>query len=120
MSLTEARFHDLVDDVQLNVENTFDGEYMDDEAFQDLGLDVDIENSSGVLTIEFSNGSKLIFSRQEPLRQLWLATLSGAFHFDYDEEKKYWICGKTDELLKEVLVRVTKDQAGVDLEFDEI
>ena len=58
MSLTEARFHALVDALQLAVEDAFDAS----------GLDVDLENSGGVLTVRFDNGSQLIFSRQEPLR----------------------------------------------------
>ncbi|WP_349971268.1 iron donor protein CyaY [Pseudomonas caspiana] len=110
MSLTEARFHDLVDATQQNLEDIFD----------DSGLDVDIENSAGVLTIKFENGTQLIFSRQEPLRQLWLAARSGGFHFDYDEEEKRWSCDTSDELLSEMLKRFTLEQAGVELDFDEI
>lgn len=110
MSLTEARFHDLVDATQQSLEDIFD----------DSGLDVDLENSAGVLTVKFENGSQLIFSRQEPLRQLWLAARSGGFHFDYDEEEKRWGCDSSDELLSEMLTRITLEQAGVELDFDEI
>ena len=110
MSLTEARFHDLVDATQQNLEDVFD----------ESGLDVDLENSAGVLTVKFENGSQLIFSRQEPLRQLWLAARSGGFHFDYDEEEKRWTHDTTDELLSEMLARLTQEQAGVELDFDEI
>lgn len=56
MSLTEARFHDTVDATQQNLEDVFD----------ESGLDLDIENSAGVLTVKFENGTQLIFSRQEP------------------------------------------------------
>jgi CyaY protein len=110
MSLTEARFHDLVDATQEKLEDIFD----------ESGLDVDLENSAGVLTVKFENGAQLIFSRQEPLRQLWLAARSGGFHFDYDEEEKRWSCDSSDELLSEMLARFVKEQAGIDLEFDEI
>ncbi len=110
MSLTEARFHDLVDATQQALEDIFD----------ESGLDVDLENSAGVLTVKFENGSQLIFSRQEPLRQLWLAARSGGFHFDYDEEEKRWSHETSDELLSEMLARLTLEQAGVELDFDEI
>ncbi|MHA6578435.1 iron donor protein CyaY [Pseudomonas yamanorum] len=110
MSLTEARFHDLVDSTQQALEDIFD----------DSGLDVDLENSAGVLTVKFENGTQLIFSRQEPLRQLWLAARSGGFHFDYDEEESRWTHDTTDELLSEMLARLTQEQAGVELDFDEI
>jgi len=108
MSLSEARFHDLVDAVQQTIEDVFD----------DSDLDLDLENSGGVLTVRFENGSQLIFSRQEPLRQLWLAARSGGFHFDYDEEQGGWICDSSDELLSEMLVRICREQAGVELEFE--
>ena len=110
MSLTEARFHDLVDTTQQGLEDIFD----------DSGLDVDLENSAGVLTVKFESGQQLIFSRQEPLRQLWLAARSGGFHFDYDEEEKRWSNDTSDELLSEMLARITLEQAGVELDFDEI
>eukprot|EP01030_Chromulinospumella_sphaerica_P008926 gene8926-8736_t len=102
MSLTEARFHDLVDATQQALEDIFD----------ERGLDGDLENSAGVLTVKFENGSQLIFSRQEPLRQLWLAARSGGFHFDYDEEEKRWSHDTSDELLSEMLARITQEQAG--------
>ncbi|RMS22610.1 Protein CyaY [Pseudomonas coronafaciens pv. garcae] len=107
MSLTEARFHDLVDATQQNIEDVFD----------ESGLDVDLENSAGVLTVKFEGGSQLIFSRQEPLRQLWLAAKSGGFHFDYDEDESRWACDTSDELLSEMLARMTLEQAGADLDF---
>ncbi|MDP3978453.1 MAG: iron donor protein CyaY [Pseudomonas sp.] len=110
MSLTEARFHDLVDTVQQAVEDIFD----------DSDLDLDLENSAGVLTVRFENGTQLIFSRQESIRQLWLAARSGGFHFDFDEASEHWICDSSDELLGEMLARITLEQAGVSLEFDEL
>jgi len=108
MSLTEARFHDLVDATQQTLEDVFD----------DSGLDIDLEISAGVLTVKFENGTQLIFSRQEPLRQLWLAAVSGGFHFDYDEESERWMCDKSEEQLGEMLERIVKQQAGAELDFE--
>ncbi|POG05076.1 iron donor protein CyaY [Pseudomonas putida] len=110
MSLSEARFHDLVDATQQALEDLFD----------ESGLDLDMENSGGVLTVKFEGGAQLIFSRQEPLRQLWLADRSGGFHFDYDEENGKWVCEKSEELLGEMLERVVWERAGEKLDFDEI
>jgi len=108
MSLTDARFHDLVDAIQQALE-----ELLEDHAD-------DIEISAGMMTIKFDNGSQLIISRQEPLHQLWLAARSGGYHFDYDEESGKWRCEKSDELLGEVLHQAVKEQAGVELDFEEI
>ncbi|MQT59346.1 iron donor protein CyaY [Pseudomonas sp. FSL R10-0399] len=110
MSLTEARFHDLVDATQQQLEDVFD----------ESDLDVDLENSAGVLTVKFEGGAQLIFSRQEPLRQLWLAAKSGGFHFDYDEESSRWVCDTSEELLSEMVQRLTLEHTGADLDFDEI
>ncbi len=110
MSLSEARFHDLVDAAQQAVEDIFD----------DSDLDLDLENSAGVLTVRFENGSQVILSRQEALRQLWVAALSGVFHLDYDEAQGLWICDTSEEPLGELLTRVTREQAGEELEFDEL
>ncbi|WP_068825139.1 iron donor protein CyaY [Pseudomonas sp. BMS12] len=110
MSLSEARFHDLVDAAQQAVEDIFD----------DSDLDLDLENSAGVLTVRFENGTQLILSRQEPLRQLWVAARSGGFHFDYDADQGLWICDTSEEPLGELLGRVTREQAGEELDFEEL
>jgi CyaY protein len=107
MSLSEARFHDLVDGVQTTLEDIFD----------DSGLDLDLENSGGVLTVRFENGSQLIVSRQPPVRQLWLAARSGGFHFDYDEASTRWLSDSNGEVLSAFLQRITREQAGIELEF---
>ncbi len=110
MSLSEARYHDLIDAAQQEIEDVFD----------DSDLDVDLENSAGVLTIGFENGTQVILSRQEPLRQLWVAARSGGFHFDYDEQSARWICDTSEEPLGELMARVTREQTGSDLEFEEL
>ena len=110
MSLSEARFHDLVDAVQEEIEDVFDHS----------GLDLDLENAGGVLTVRFENGSQLILSRQAPLRQLWVAAKSGGFHFDYDEASSLWICDANDERLGELLARVTEEQGGEALDFEDL
>lgn len=110
MSLSEACFHD-----RLDVAGAGRG-----DIFDDSDLDLDLENSDGVLTVRFENGSQVILSRQEALRQLWVAARSGGFHFDYDEEQGLWIRDTSEEPLGELLTRVTREQAGEELEFDEL
>ncbi|MFC3608164.1 iron donor protein CyaY [Stutzerimonas tarimensis] len=110
MPLSEARFHDLVDSTQQAIEDVFD----------DSDLDVDLENSAGVLTIEFDTGSQLIISRQPALRQLWLAARAGGFHFDYNDENGCWLCEATDETLGEMLTRACREQGGEALEFEDM
>ena len=107
MTLSPARFHALVDAVQESVENVFD----------DSDLDIDLENSGGVLTVRFESGSQLILSRQEALAQLWVAARSGGFHFDYDSDSQRWLCDSGSEPLGELLARVALEQGGEALDF---
>ncbi|TWI57524.1 CyaY protein [Pseudomonas duriflava] len=106
-SLNEARFYDLVETTQQAVEDILD----------QTDLDLDVENSGGILTVRFENGTQIIFSRQPPLRQLWVAARSGGYHFDYDEASGQWICDSTKEPLGILLSRVTREQIGDDVDF---
>lgn len=101
-TMSEARFHDLVDALQQQVEDAFD----------DSDLDLDLENAGGVLTVRFENGSQLILSRQAPLRQLWVAAKSGGFHFDYDEASGLWRHDGSQEPLGALLNRATLEQGA--------
>jgi len=91
-----------------------------EDVFDHSGLDADLENSGGVLTVRFENGTQLIFSRQPALRQLWVAARSGGFHFDYDESASLWICDANDERLGELLTRVTQEQGGEAIDFEDL
>ena len=94
-----------------------------DETFHELEMaldevegDIDYETSGGVLTIEFDNGTTMVFSRQPPTKQLWLAARSGGFHFEFDEVQSDW-CGTRDgQLFRPFVVSQIKEQGGV--EFD--
>lgn len=70
--ISESEFNSRVDDTLLAIEEVLDG----------ADSDLDYENSGGVLTVICENGQQVIFTRQAPVRQLWLATPEGGFHFD--------------------------------------
>lgn len=93
MSLSNSQFHDLVDTTQINLEDIIDNS----------DVDIDIENSAGILTLTFENQHQLILSRQEPLKQLWLADRTGGFHFDYDSNQAAWYCAGTEQTLGQML-----------------
>src|SRR5690606_32116122 len=110
MSLSEARYHDLIDAVQVEIEDVFD----------DSGLDVDLEHSAGVLTVRFEDGSQLIFSRQEPLRQLWVALRPGGVHLASHASSERWLSDAGPASLGELLPGVTLEPPGEALEFEEL
>jgi CyaY protein len=88
------------------------------DAIDDSGADIDYEEVGGVLTLEFDNGSKIIFSKQPPAIQLWMAARSGGFHFDYDADSQQWVCdsGEREELFQ-MLSRLSTEQGGVAIEL---
>jgi CyaY protein len=70
--MSEALFHERVDNLFLQVEEILD----------EAQGDIDFVNSSGLLTITCENTSQIILSRQPPLQQVWLACMAGGLHFE--------------------------------------
>ena len=83
------------------------------DAVDNSGADIDYDEIGGVLTLEFTDGSKIIFSKQGAMNQLWMAAKAGGFHFDYNEDTKQWLCDSGDkEELYSMLSRLSSEQAG--------
>ena len=106
--MNESEFHSIADQTIEAIQ----------DAIENSGADIDYEETGGVLTLEFDNESKIIFSKQPPARQLWMAARSGGFHFDYDSQKQRWICdsGANEELFA-MLSRLSSQQGGEDVEL---
>ena len=101
--MNESELHELADQTIEALQDAID----------ESGDDIDFVESGGVLTLEFENGSKIIFSKQPAMSQLWMAAISGGFHFDYDEIKKTWVCDSGDkEELVSMFNRLASEQAG--------
>jgi len=106
--MNESEFHAIADQAIENIQDAIDNS----------GADIDYEEAGGVLTLEFENGSKIIFSKQPPARQLWMAARSGGYHFDYDHEKEQWLCdsGNNEELYA-MLSRLSSEQGEDSIEL---
>jgi len=91
-----------------------------EEILDDAESDLDYEAQGGMMTIKCENGSQLIFTRQPPLKQLWLATRHGGYHFDYDTTANSWCRDSDGASLAEVLTQAFADQAGETLDFTDI
>ena len=88
--MNESEFNDVVDDLLVAIEDAIE------EVCDETGVDIDYETTSGILTLEFSNGSQIIINRHAPLNQIWVAAKTGGFHFDFDNDKKQWICSSVE------------------------
>ena len=106
--MNESEFVDLADETIESIQSAID----------DSGAAIDYDEINGVLTLEFDNGSKIIFSKQTPAKQLWMAAKAGGFHFDYDEADQQWICDSGDkENLHTMLNRFSSEQSGESIQI---
>jgi CyaY protein len=78
--MNESKFNELAELTMISIE----------QAIEDCGAEIDYDNISDILTLEFENGSKIIINKQTPTSQLWVAARSGGFHFDYDDASMSW------------------------------
>ncbi len=101
--MNEAEFHRQVSQILLRVE----------QAVEDSGVDIDFENAGDILTLEFTNGSKVIINKQAAANQIWVAARAGGFHFSFDAGKKLWLNDQGGEELFTQLSRLASEQAGV-------
>lgn len=101
--MSESEFNELIDTTFAALEHALDA----------IDADLDYETSGGVLTVEFDNDTKLVFSRQPPTRQLWLAARSGGFHFAYDTDARDWRDTREGKLFRPFVVQQMQDQGDV-------
>jgi len=101
--MNESEFQEIADQTIEDIQDAIDAS----------GADIDYDDIGGVLTLEFENGSKIIFSKQGAMNQLWMAAKSGGYHFDFSEDTEQWICDSGDnEELYSMLSRLSTEQAG--------
>ena len=101
--MNESEFREIADQTIEDIQDAIDA----------CGADIDYDDIGGVLTLEFENGSKIIFSKQGAMNQLWMAAKSGGYHFDFIEDAEQWICDSGDnEELYSMLSRLSTEQAG--------
>lgn len=74
--------------------------------------DLDMDIVDGVLKIEFEDGGQIIVNRQEPLRQLWVASPLGPAHFSFDAGRGAWLDDKTGATLMDTLSRAFTQKLG--------
>ncbi|PXF29463.1 frataxin [Pokkaliibacter plantistimulans] len=105
--MTESEFHQQVDDTLEQVETILD----------DAESDLDVNLNNGILTVICENGSRIILTRQTPVKQLWLATKQDGYHFDWDSDEGCWLEKAKGGTLAERLQEALHAQAGETLTF---
>ena len=107
-NMTESEFNEKVEDTLEAIEALLDNE---------AETDLDYDTVGGVLTIICENRSQIIFTRQAPVSQLWVATVDGGYHFDFSDDLNTWVLDSDQTPLSTFLSATFAKQAGEDLTF---
>ncbi|TQS32926.1 hypothetical protein Golomagni_06744 [Golovinomyces magnicellulatus] len=114
--LSESDFHEIADEYLENV-------FVHFERLQDTREDIDIEFSSGVMTITHTEIGTYVINKQPPNKQIWLSSpISGPKRYDWcvvgdgqgdkeDSGAGYWIYGRDGSSLSDLIL----EELGVDV-----
>ena len=103
--MTESEFETLADAALADLERALE------QAADGGALDCDLERKgSGVLEIEFGDGTKMVINRHGAAREIWVAAKSGGFHFRHDG--KAWRDTRDGSELFAAVSRLASQQGG--------
>ena len=72
--MTETEFLERAEAVLRSLESAIDA----------VEGDIEITRAGNVMTLEVSDGSKIVVNSQAPMQQMWVAARSGAHHYAWD------------------------------------
>lgn len=104
--MNDTEFHQLVDIQFDTLEKLID----------ESGADIDYEVIGNVMNLEFDNRSQIVINRQEPMHEIWLASKTGGYHFQFKDEK--WICSKTEKEFLQLVKEECEKQSDEEIEWD--
>lgn len=76
--------------------------------------DVDLSVSAGVLRLDLRDGTKIVINSHRAARQIWMAAVATAWHFDPLDDGR-WLATRTNEELRPTLAKLLRDHVGVDV-----
>jgi CyaY protein len=80
-------------------------------AVEESGADCDCEpKGSGVLELEFADGSRIVVNRHSAARQIWVAARSGGYHFRWDGS--HWVDTRESGELLAALSKLVSEQSN--------
>lgn len=80
-------------------------------AVEESGADCDCEpKGSGVLELEFADGSRIVVNRHSAARQIWVAARSGGYHFRWDG--LHWVDTRESGELLAALSKLVSEQSN--------
>ena len=86
-----------------------------EDAFADIDPDeIEVSTSDGVLRLDLRDGTKIVINSHRAARQIWMAAIASAWHFDPSADGT-WIAAKSGEELRATLTRLVRERVGVEL-----
>ena len=81
------------------------------QALDDSGADCDCEpKGTGVLELEFADGSRIVVNRHSAAQEIWVAAKSGGFHFRWNGST--WVDTRDGSDLFATLSKLVSGQSG--------
>src|SRR5690242_15540335 len=86
-----------------------------EDAFADVDPDIcEVTTSDGVLRLDLRDGTRIVINSHRAARQIWMAAVASAWHFDPGDDGQ-WRAGKSGDELHATLARVVKERIGLEL-----
>ena len=74
--------------------------------------DVEVSTSDGVLRLDLRDGTRIVINSHRAARQIWMAAVASAWHFDPSGDGS-WRATKTGEELRPTLARLLRERIGL-------
>ena len=89
--------------------------YLED-AFADVDPDdVEVSSSDGVLRLDLRDGTRVVINSHRAARQIWMAAVASAWHFDPAAGAGGWRAAKTGEELRPTLAKLLRERIGLEI-----
>ena len=101
-------------------ESTFDRLARDElrtieDAFADIDPDeVEVSTSDGGIRLDLRDGTKIVINSHRAARQIWMAAVASAWHFD-PEADGTWRAAKTGDELRSTVTRLLRERIGLEM-----
>jgi CyaY protein len=71
-----------------------------------------VSTSDGVLRLDLRDGTKIVINAHRAARQIWMAAIASAWHFDPAGDGT-WLAAKTGDQLRPTLARLLHERIGL-------
>ena len=103
--MDEASFDRVARDELHHIEDAFEGVDPDD---------VDVSSSDGVLRLDLRDGTRIVINSHRAARQIWMAAIASAWHFDPAGDGT-WRAAKSGEELHATLAKLVRERIGLEI-----